>query len=337
MGKLYVIAGHGAGDPGAVGNGYNEAERVRALADAIKARGGDSVVLLDTSRNWYADKGINSLNIAKGDWLVELHMDSASASARGGHVIIKAGIGGADQYDKALANAIANMFPGRSQTIVERSDLANPNRAAARGINYRLVENGFITNAEDVKVFNDNLDKLADLYLEAFGLKSNGSTAPSTPTPTPAPSAPVSGGSSSGSASTGTSAKGPIDGKLLLDSDAGVKTFHEWALQLGLSGSDADGYLNYQYTGNKKYLKNVSSALYKWYNGCPGSATVKAIQRRIGSKNVDGVWGAVDTENLKSYMKSKWGYKMTSDGYGIFGKNTAYNVQHSLNEGFWRS
>ena len=122
----------------------------------------------------------------------------------------------------------------------------------------------------------------------------------------------------------------------LLDCDAGIKTWSEWARQLGLSGSDADGYINYQYTRNKKYLKNVSSAIYAWYKGCPGSPTVKAVQRRIGSKNVDGVWGAVDTENLKAYMKREWGYRMTTDGYGVFGDNTAYNVQHSLNQGFWR-
>ena len=65
MAHIFVIAGHGAGDPGAVGNGYQEAERVRALANRIKALGGDNVTLGDTSRNWYADKGISSLNIPK--------------------------------------------------------------------------------------------------------------------------------------------------------------------------------------------------------------------------------------------------------------------------------
>lgn len=120
-----------------------------------------------------------------------------------------------------------------------------------------------------------------------------------------------SGGSSAGS--TG-STKGPVGAALLLDCDAGIKTWSEWARQLGLSGSDADGYINYQYTGNKKYLRNVSSAIYAWYKGCPGSPTVKAVQRRIGSKNVDGVWGAVDTENLKAYMREQRGYKMTTDG-----------------------
>ena len=50
MAKLFIIAGHGAGDPGAVGNGYNEAERVRALANRIKVLGGNNVMLGDTNR-----------------------------------------------------------------------------------------------------------------------------------------------------------------------------------------------------------------------------------------------------------------------------------------------
>lgn len=170
---LYVIAGHGAGDPGACGNGYTEAERVRALASVIKERGGNSVVLLDTSRNWYEDKGINSLSIPSGDALIELHMDSGVSSARGGHVIIKAGIGGADQYDKALASAISSIFPGRAEAIVESSDLANPNRAYARGINYRLLECCFITNSGDVSTFNSRMTEVADAILASFGISAN--------------------------------------------------------------------------------------------------------------------------------------------------------------------
>lgn len=171
MAKLYVICGHGAGDPGACANGYSEAERVRALGARIAELGGDEVCLLDTSRDWYADGGINSLSIPSDSCLVELHMDSASASARGGHVIIASGAGGADAYDRALADFVAGVFPGRSQTIVERSDLANPNRALSRGINYRLVENGFITNIDDVLAFNNRMDEIAQGYLSAFGIE----------------------------------------------------------------------------------------------------------------------------------------------------------------------
>lgn len=174
MARLYVICGHGAGDPGACANGYAEAERVRALGARIAELGGSEVCLLDTSRDWYADGGINSLTIPSDACLVELHMDSASASARGGHVIIAAGGGGADVYDRALADFISGIFPGRSQPIVERPDLANPNRALSRGINYRLVENGFITNIDDVLAFNSRMDEIAEGYLAAFGIESEG-------------------------------------------------------------------------------------------------------------------------------------------------------------------
>lgn len=316
----YIICGHGAGDSGACAHGYQEAERVRALGAEIKRLGGNSVVLMDTSRNWYADKGLNTYPFPDDAAIVELHMDSLTATSRGGHVIIPSGYGGADELDTRLVSVVTKFFPGRAVTLDERSDLANCNRAKARGLNYRLVENGFISNADDLDTFNSHLTDIARAYLDAFGVAADES-APSAPSTPATPSEP---------------AKGPIGTALLLDCDAGIKTWSEWAKQLGLSGSDADGYINYQYTGNRKYLKNVSSAIYAWYKGCPGSPTVKAVQRRIGSRNVDGVWGAVDTENLKAYMKEKWGYKMTTDGYGVFGANTAYNVQHSLNQGLWR-
>lgn len=172
MTKLYVIAGHGAGDPGACANGYEEAERVRALAARLKALGGDSVEVLDTSRNWYADKGISSLSIPDGQPLVELHADGVGAPGpRGGHVIIYAGYE-PDDYDVALADFIAEMFPGRADKIVKRGDLANPRRAAARGINYRLLECCFISNPGDIEQFNSHLDDVARGILGAFGIEA---------------------------------------------------------------------------------------------------------------------------------------------------------------------
>lgn len=54
--------------------------------------------------------------------------------------------------------------------IVGRSDLSNPNVAAMRGYNYRLVEFGFITNEKDLAVFNSRMDEIAKGVLEAFGI-----------------------------------------------------------------------------------------------------------------------------------------------------------------------
>lgn len=167
--NLFVIAGHGAGDPGAVGYGYNEAERVRALTNKLIELGGSQVTCYDQDRDCYQDNGLSSLNIPDGTQVIELHMDSASASARGGHVIIKAGFN-PDQYDTGLANFIGTMFPGRSTLISQRSDLQNVNVAASRGIPYRLLECCFISNEADLSKFNSNMEELARGILNVFGI-----------------------------------------------------------------------------------------------------------------------------------------------------------------------
>lgn len=188
MTKLFVICGHGAGDPGACGNGYQEAERVRALGKRIKELGGNSVKLGDVNRNYYADNGISSLTISKDYQIVELHMDSAAATARGAHVIIKGGLN-PDKYDTALAKFVSGMFPGRSVTISKRGDLANPARAYAKGYGYRLIECGFISDAGDMKVFNSGIDKLAKGILECFGIGVQSTSKPTTSKPVTKPTA----------------------------------------------------------------------------------------------------------------------------------------------------
>ena len=164
-----MCCGHGAGDSGAVGHGYTEAERVRALGTRIKELGGDGVVLMDQSRNWFADHGFDTVQIPKGDAVVELHMDSGEAGSHGGHVIYKAGFA-PDAYDRALADAISGIFPGRAESLKGRTDLRNCNVCSNRGINYRLVEHGFISDAGDVATFNSKIDEIARMYLTIFGV-----------------------------------------------------------------------------------------------------------------------------------------------------------------------
>lgn len=187
MSKLFIIAGHGAGDCGAVGNGYQEAERVRALAQRIKDFGGDAVELYDFNSNSYKTNVIGKGLAPKGYKILELHMDSSeNSSAKGGHVIIN-GKFKADEYDTALAKMISGIFPGRSQTIVGRTDIANVKRAASKGYNYRLMECGFISNAEDVQKFNSRMDEIAKGILGCFGIGEKAETPTPNPTPTPTP------------------------------------------------------------------------------------------------------------------------------------------------------
>ena len=168
--RLFVIAGHGAGDCGAVGNGYKEGDCARILAQRIKEIGGDKVLLADFNQNSYKSNIIGKCEVPRDCVILELHLDSSTnKNAKGGHVIINAKFS-ADMYDKALANMISKTFPGRSKTIVGRSDLANVRRAAEKGYNYRLLECCFISNADDIKKFNANVDVLAKEILSCFNI-----------------------------------------------------------------------------------------------------------------------------------------------------------------------
>lgn len=191
MAKLFVIAGHGAGDPGACAGGQNEAALVRKLASRLKDLGGAEVQIGDMSRNWYAEGLFNSFNFG-GAMVIELHMDSAAPSARGGHVIINSAFS-ADAFDKALAGFIGGFMPGRSKTLVGRSDLANCNISANRGINYRLIECGFISNDGDRSKFINQMDELARGILAAAGIGAGTGTAPVPSNPNTGTTAPQKG------------------------------------------------------------------------------------------------------------------------------------------------
>lgn len=307
MAKLFIICGHGAGDPGACGNGFQEAERVRTLASRIKAYGGNNVTVGDTSKDWYKSGLVNNSNIPKGSLVLELHMDSASASARGAHVIIKTGFD-ADKYDKALANFLTGILPGRSNKIVGRDNLANVNRAANCGINYRLAECGFISNAEDVNIFNSRMDDIAKGILSAFEINTNGAT----PTPSPAPVAPT---------------PKPSSNKIAIDGKWGKDTTSKTQKVLG---TPIDGIVSNQLTSCQGYFPNVvrSSWVFETRR-MGGSVMIKALQNLVGSSS-DGYAGKNTVMSMQKFLNNK-GYNAGSvDGY--MGANTVSAWQRYIND-----
>ena len=314
MAKLFVICGHGAGDSGAVGNGYQEAERVRALGKRIKELGGNSVMLGDVNRNFYKDKGILNLNISKDYKIIELHMDSnPNKNAKGAHIIIKDGFE-ADAYDEALANFLCGTFPGRSKKIVGRSDLANVNRAATKGYNYRLAECGFISNAGDVKIFNENLDKIARGILEAFGIVAGNAGAV---TPTPPPAKPSK----------------PTKNKLAEDGSHGPATTKR---KQQIYGTKQDGVISGQPTVNKKYCYALDKGgCVRWTAGkASGSDMARAEQRDLNAKGyykgkIDGYIGRQHVEAKQRFLKDKGFYSGAIDG--SYGPETCKADQRWMN------
>lgn len=323
--KVFVIAGHGAGDSGAFSDGYSEAELVRRLADRMKARGGDSVQVGDTNVNWYASNYIGKGMCPSGIPVIELHMDSASESARGGHVIIKSGLK-PDAYDNALANFIGGFMPGRSNLIVGRSDLANPKRAYAKHINYRLLECGFITNDEDRSKFINRMDELADGILSAFDVASNGSTAPSYD------DAPASSGSSSRGGSTGSGFGGTyrcnvrsLNVRSAPSTSSSVVASYSYGETVNLQDwyEIADGYVWGRYVGRSGATRYV--AVGKPTGGpSPDDYLIKVGGSSSSSKSVD--------EIAREVIAGKWGNgqdrkdRLAAAGYDYS------EVQHRVNQ-----
>ncbi|WP_454909936.1 N-acetylmuramoyl-L-alanine amidase [Staphylococcus saprophyticus] len=191
--KILIASGHGYNDPGAVGNGTNERDFIRKyIAPNVQKylkQAGHTVYLYGGSKqnqNLYTDTaygerignhkdyGMYWVHNQKYDVVVELHLDAASASATGGHVIISTHWP-ADKIDKDINNCLKATV-GTIRNIDPRNDLLNANVAGRLGTNYRLVEMGFITNKKDMNYLKKNYDKFSKELAGAINGKPIGGT-----------------------------------------------------------------------------------------------------------------------------------------------------------------
>ena len=191
--KILIASGHGYADVGAVGNGTNERDFIRKYitpnVQKYLKQAGHSVDLYGGSKqdqNLYTDTaygerignhkdyGMYWVHRQKYDIVVELHLDAASASASGGHVIIS-NQWPADKIDKDINNCLKATI-GTIRDIDPRNDLLNANVAGRLGTNYRLVEMGFITNKKDMNYLKKNYDKFSKELAGAINGKPIGGT-----------------------------------------------------------------------------------------------------------------------------------------------------------------
>ena len=132
-------------------------------------------VIYHTAYNVY-DYG-NIVNLArlygKDTIVIEWHFDAhPDPSAQSGHVIVYSGYA-PDALDLRLRDGIKSMVGVRYNHrghvgISGRSNLANVNRTANGGVNYRLVELAFGTNRRDANVMLNEVDKFAKVMTEAI-------------------------------------------------------------------------------------------------------------------------------------------------------------------------
>ncbi len=183
--KILLIAGHGAGDPGATakinGTTYKEADETRTLVGLLATelnKYNATVGIYNRERNAYKDCTAGKLAAAvKGyDYVCELHFnafkaDKADGKTRGCEVYVtttERGVGVELQICQRLAAL------GLTNRGVKRKDFAVIKTVKKAGVSAALVEVCFIDDPDDMAVYTKNRQKVARAIAEGiaagFGL-----------------------------------------------------------------------------------------------------------------------------------------------------------------------
>lgn len=179
--KILLIAGHGAGDPGACACGYKEADLTREVATTLQAKLKTyaDVDLFDTSKNLYSYlKSGGKCNFANYNYVFEIHFNAAAGDTTGNgkttgtEILIHTTENGASVEETILNNIAALGFKNRG--IKRRSDLRNMNVCKKTyGVSYALLEVCFIDDLDDVKLYQNKkvevIDAITNGIASGFG------------------------------------------------------------------------------------------------------------------------------------------------------------------------
>ena len=175
--KILLIAGHGAGDPGACSNYGTEATETRRVLNEVNSLFSGYDVTVDvypTNRNAYADIGNGCLqvNFADYDYVFEIHFNSAANTEATG---VEIWVTYAEQgitVEQAIVNKVAAL--GYSNRGVKREDFRVIRTAKNKGTSAALIETCFISNQGDMNRYNSNFSKVCNAMVEGiaegFGL-----------------------------------------------------------------------------------------------------------------------------------------------------------------------
>lgn len=192
--RLLVMAGHGRNsdgswDPGAVGNGYQEANLTRELRDLIKAAADRAGVPCDVApdRNHYSYfKNGGQYDVSAYNYVLEVHFNASATVDQSGDGIKKGSMVYIDQSETGHSVEDAILFNlyslGSCQAwdgvvVAQRqwpSGLMVQSRVRAQGVSHAVLETCFISDWDDVSWYLANKTKIASAIVagiqQGFGL-----------------------------------------------------------------------------------------------------------------------------------------------------------------------
>ena len=180
--NVLLIAGHGAGDPGAVANGIQEADETRAIVSNLDTQlaGICNVDIYPTERNAYKDvkAGAVAVKWSDYDYVLEVHMNASEASepddkTKGVECYVTTSEGGIT-VEEAICKNIASL--GLSNRGVKRKNYDVIQAARSAGVSSALLEVCFLDDPDDMRVYSANKTAVATAIaagiVSGFGIQA---------------------------------------------------------------------------------------------------------------------------------------------------------------------
>lgn len=308
--RLLLIAGHGKNtdgsyDPGACGNGYQEASLARELVKLIKAEADKKGISCDIApdRNHFSYfKNGGTYDFSPYTYVLEVHFNSSAAKDFTGNGVMKGSMMYIDQREKghSVEDAIlSNLYAiGSKKTwdgvvISQRqypSGLLVQNRVVAQGISHGLLETCFMSDKDDMLWYQAKKKQIAQAVISGIikGFKLNVSTST---TASPAAS------------STPSTAEIYRVRKTWADSASQIGAYSSLT---NAKNACKDGYSVYDSKGNWVYAKSyfMVKVTIKDLNIHTAASASSASKGYIDP----GVYTIVKTEGEWGFLKSGVGY-----------------------------
>lgn len=165
-GDLLLVAGHGNGDPGACGNGYNEANLTRDFVNILSKK--IKCDVYDTSKNMFKDlKGASATTyLSKYKVVMEVHFN-ASPGGEGSELLV-----GNKNSPTSIEQAILKALTSTgliNRGFKDGTWLGNYNKCKTAGVqNYFLIEVCFIDTSSDINHYINNKETIITNVANAF-------------------------------------------------------------------------------------------------------------------------------------------------------------------------
>lgn len=316
MAKVFLSAGHGGSDPGAVGNGLQEKNInlgiMLACRDELQRNGITVVTSRTTDENDPVQEEVREANASGADVAVSFHTNAGG------------GDGSESFYYKSSANGkrLAELCEKHIVAIGQNSRGVKTNNlmfTRATKMVAVLCECAFIDTTADIQAVDTAAEQqrfgvaYAAAIMEYLGISAKASA---TQTAQPATSA----------TNTATTAqKAATSGELAIDGLWGVETTK--AVQMAL-GTPVDGIVSNQSAADLAKCNDGGLLSSSWKTGTGGSPMVRALQKKIGS-TADGYMGKNTVKALQRYLST------TQDGKVSKPSSMVKALQKRLNNGIF--